>query len=396
MELRGPGVHKTLLGRFAMPGQSTNVHKYNRKERFAEQFRSGVSLHSHTMHSKEHLGRLPGYISKVPVASYIIEREIGRMHLYSGRTVDFRKFYWTPPLSAREAFDLERRQIEKHLGLRALVSLTDHDNIDAGLHLRMVRRTAQVPVSVEWSVPFQETVFHFGVHNLPDSSAKQWMAEFARYTAKPGLKPLRELFHDLNAEPGVLIVLNHPYWDAESVGPEQHKSALAEFLETLGPLVHALELNGMRSRRENREVIKLAELARIPVVSGGDRHGCEPNAVLNLTSAVTFEEFVAEIREEQRSDVVLMPQFFEPLQLRLLEGAWHALCDAPGEFGRRHWMTRVFIEGRQGEIHPLSRFTGTRFEQVVDQFRWIMALLASPQLRPALRIAFLGNEEGGI
>ena len=375
---------------------TTNIHKYKRNERFAERFRSGVSLHSHTMHSKEHLGRLPGYISKVPVASYIIEREIGRLHLYSGRNVDFRKFYWTPPLSAREAYDLERRQIEKELGLRALVSLTDHDNIEAGLHLRMVGRTAHVPFSVEWSAPFEETVFHFGVHNLPAASAKQWMAEFASYTTNPDQKRLRALLYDLNAEPNVLVVLNHPYWDAESVGPEQHKSSLAEFLEKYGPLVHALELNGMRSRNENRELLKLAQELNLPVVSGGDRHGCEPNAVLNATSAVTFEEFVSEIREERRSDIVTMPQFFEPLQLRLLEGAWDALCDAPGEFGRAHWMTRVFIEDRHGEMQPLSQFNGTRFERVVDQFRWVMALLASPQLRPALRMAFLGNEEGGI
>jgi hypothetical protein len=254
---------------------------------------------------------------------------------------------------------------------------------------------AHVPVSVEWTVPFQETVFHLGIHNLPDN-AKQWMSEFTRYTASPKPKRLRELLHDLNADAGVLVVLNHPFWDTESIGPESHKSALAEFLEKFGPLVHALELNGMRSRKENLEVLRLGESCKLPVISGGDRHGCEPNAVLNLTSGLTFEEFITEIREEQRSEVVMMPQFFDPLQVRLLEGAWHALCDAPGEFGRSHWMTRVFIEDRQGEMHPLSRFTGTRMEQVVDQFRWIMAFLASPQFRPALRMAFLGNEEGGI
>ena len=66
-------------------------------------FRTGVSLHSHTMHSREYLGRLPGYIAKIPIASYIIEREVGRLHLYGGRIVDFRSMYWTPPLSPREA-----------------------------------------------------------------------------------------------------------------------------------------------------------------------------------------------------------------------------------------------------------------------------------------------------
>jgi hypothetical protein len=92
---------------------------------------------------------------------------------------------------------------------------------------------------------------------------------------------------------------------------------------------------------------------------------------------------------------MLMPQFFEPLQLRLLENAWHALADAPGEFGRHHWMSRVFIE-ENGSATPLSQFTGTRFHRVIDKFRWVMALVASPALRPALRLPFLGNEEGGI
>jgi hypothetical protein len=94
--------------------------------------------------------------------------------------------------------------------------------------------------------------------------------------------------------------------------------------------------------------LKLGKAADLPVVSGGDRHGCEPNAVLNLTGATTFADFVDEIRLERRSQVLLMPQYFEPLRHRLLESAWHALSDAPGEFGRAHWMTRVFIPGRTG------------------------------------------------
>jgi hypothetical protein len=90
-----------------------------------------------------------------------------------------------------------------------------------------------------------------------------------------------------------------------------------------------------------------------------------------------------------------MPQFFEPLPLRLVENAWHALSDAPGEFGRRHWMARVFLE-EDGKAQPLSQFTGTRFQRVVDEFRWVIGLVANPMLRPALRLPFLGNEEGGL
>jgi hypothetical protein len=222
------------------------------------------------------------------------------------------------------------------------------------------------------------------------------MEELARFTANPRTDVLRQLLHELNAEPSVLLILNHPYWDAESVGPDQHRDSLAIFLQKYGHLLHGLEFNGLRSRNENEQVLKLSKTTDLPVVSGGDRHGCEPNAVLNLSAAATFADFVDEIRLERRSHVVLMPQYFEPLRHRLLEGAWHALCDAPGEFGRAHWMTRVFVPREDGSPRPLSDFMGTRFQRVMDAFRWIMALLANPRMRPAVRLAFPGNEEGGL
>lgn len=372
----------------------TRVHRFKGHSRQFSHCRTGISLHSHTMHSKEYLGRLPGYIAKFPIGGYILEREIGRVHLYERRIFDFNKVYWTPPLSPPEAYGLEQRQIEK-VGLASLVSLTDHDNVEAGKQLRMLAETSSAPISVEWTVPYADTEFHIGVHNLPGSRADRWMSEFAAYTKEPKTDRLREILAGLNDEANVLIVLNHPYWDAESVGPVEHRQALKNFLEEFQPFFHAIELNGMRSRRENREVLQLGEALGMPVISGGDRHGCEPNAALNVSRAGSFEEFVHEVRNERRSEMVLMPQFFDPLPLRLIENAWHALADAPGEFGRRHWMTRVFIE-QDGKAAPLSQFTGTRFHRVIEKFRWVIGLVANPFVRPALRLPFLGYEEGGL
>ena len=378
-----------------MPGCPTFVHRFDRRTAFAGPFRSGISLHSHTMYSKEYLGRLPTYIAKFPIGGYIIERELGRLHLYQHWNFDFNKIYWTPPLSPREAHKLESEQIERQLGLEAMVSLSDHDSIEAGMHLRLLEGTASAPISVEWTVPFEDTVFHVGVHNLPAGSAMAWMTELGSFTAKPDAKRLRGILSGLESEKSVLVVLNHPYWDAESIGPERHKRALGSFLSKFLPQVHAFEVNGMRSRKENREVLQLGAVLGIPVISGGDRHGLEANAVLNVSPAESFEEFVEEVRGEKRSEIVLMPQYFEPLPLRLIENAWHALSDAPGEFGRGHWMTRVFFE-QNGEAQALSQFTGTRFHHVVDQFRWVISLVANPLLRLAVRLPFLGHEEGGL
>lgn len=372
----------------------TLVRKFSPQTSLPANFRTGISLHSHTMHSKEYLGRLPSYIAKFPIGSYILEREIGRLHLSEGRNFNFNQYFWRPPLSPREAYQLESAQIRK-LGRRPLVSISDHDNIEAGMHLRMLPGTAGVPISVEWTVPYEQTEFHIGVHNLPASGAIGWMKEFREHTASAKPRNLRGLLTELNGEQSVLVVLNHPYWDAGSKGPAEHRKSLRSFLEKFLPFFHALELNGMRSRRENREVLQLGAMLGVPVISGGDRHGCEANAVLNLSQAQSFEEFVQEVRKQKHSEILLMPQFFEPLQLRLVENAWHALADAPGEFGRRHWMSRVFIE-EDGKAVALSEFMGTRFQRVIDKFRWVVGLVAHPAVRPALKLPFLGNQEGGL
>ena len=176
----------------------TQMHRFEARSREFSRFGTGISLHSHTMHSKEYLGRLPSYIAKFPIGSYILEREIGRVHLYEGRIFDFKKVYWTPPLSPREAYELERGQIEK-AGLAALVSLSDHDNVEAGKQLQLLtERSARSPISVEWTVPYDRTEFHMGVHNLPASRADRWMSEFAGYTKRPKKERVREIHASLN------------------------------------------------------------------------------------------------------------------------------------------------------------------------------------------------------
>jgi hypothetical protein len=49
---------------------------------------------------------------------------------------------------------VEKRSIERELGLAALVSITDHDNIEAASQLGALEETEQAPISMEWMVPF--------------------------------------------------------------------------------------------------------------------------------------------------------------------------------------------------------------------------------------------------
>ena len=99
-----------------------------------------------------------------------------------GRELDLKRAWWTPPLSAKQAWDLEKSQIEKNLGMDALVSISDHDNIHAGINLHAMDQMRDCPISVEWTIPFRNTFFHLGVHNLPVDSAKEMTRVMNEFT----------------------------------------------------------------------------------------------------------------------------------------------------------------------------------------------------------------------
>jgi hypothetical protein len=257
-------------------------------------------------------------------------------------------------MTPRLAFDLERTQIEK-LDLAAMVSITDHDTISAPMLLRTIPSARQIPVSVEWSAPYGDQSFHLGVHNLPSARAAAWMTALADYTAHPSDRRLTEILAALNAEPNVLVVFNHPMWDLYLVGREKHEFLVNEFLQKNGAFLHALELNGLRHWAENRATRQLAEKWHMLLISGGDRHGVEPNATINLTNATSFTEFVHEIRREKKSEMLFMPQYAEPWKHRILQSTIDAVRNYP-EFpqGSRNWDERVYHPDTNGVVRPLS------------------------------------------
>jgi len=316
------------------------------------EYRSAVSLHSHTNHSKESLRFIPEFTQKRPLLRWALERQSRRSTI----PVDWVRAYWTPPLIPKLAFEVERNQIEKVLALAALVSLTDHDSISAPTLLRVVEEASQIPLALEWSVPFEGAVFHLGVHNLPSSRAQAIVADLAAYTRHQSTPQLTELLAMLHQCPDVLLIFNHPLWDLSGIGRQRHVHVLQRFLQGNVRFLHAFELNAARSRRENKNVIQLAGLWRRLLISGGDRHGCEPSGALNLTCAQSFSEFVREIRVEQRSHVLFMPQYAEPLGIRTTQAVLDVIRDYPGYSpGCRRWDDRIFHpDPSAGSEQPIS------------------------------------------
>lgn len=320
----------------------------------AKGYRSGVSLHGHTNHSKEGLYFIVEFASRHGLLRRALATQERRSQREASVTVDFWKAYWTPPLPPLAAYRLERSQIER-LGLAGMVSLTDHDSIEAPMLLRVVPEARQIPVSVEWSVPYKDTTFHLGVHNLPSGRAESIMAELRQYTRDLHEPRLRELLHMLHEDPTILVVLNHPMWDLAGIGRQRHVSTLSAFMAKLGMYMHAFELSGMRGWEENQAVLQFAEGWNQLVISGGDRHGCEPNAALNLTNAVAFTEFVYEIRKDRRSHVLFMPQYAEPFTLRIFQTLLDVVRYCPDyPIGSRSWDERTFHPDRSGTIRPLA------------------------------------------
>jgi len=371
-----------------MPNSSVS---YLWRERNApEAFRTGVSLHSHTNQSQEtldflaNLGNQYGWIGRFTAH---MERRAETRH---GIRIDYTRSYWTPPMTSKLAFDLESKQIQD-LGLESMVSITDHDNIKAPMLLRSVPSARRIPVSLEWSAPFcGMQAFHLGIHNLPSAKAGQWMQTLAEFTAHPNDSQLTEILAGLNDDPNVLVVFNHPLCDLYLIGQEKHNFIANEFLLRNGNFLHGLELNGLRGWEENRGVRSLAEKWNMLLIAGGDRHGVEPSATINLTNATSFSEFVHELRREKRSDMLFMPQYAQPLKHRLLESTLDAVRTYPDfPAGSRTWDERVYHPDMNGVVRPIRELWPAG---APPQFlRWVIAtvlVMGSGPVSRGLRYAW--------
>ena len=355
----------------------------------AAKYRTAVSLHSHTNQSKESLLFIPEFAEKWPLLHWALKEQCKK----SVRPVDFSQAYWTPPLPPKLAFEVESNQIEIDLELGSLVSLTDHDSIGAPSVLRQLPEPARIPFAVEWSVPFEGAVFHLGVHNLPESQAHLIMDDLSEYTRNPSAPRLMELLASLHELPEVLVVFNHPLWDQRCLG-RAFRGILDRFLHSYVKFFHAFELNAMRAWAENKDVIQLAAVWQRPVISGGDRHGCEPSGALNLTRATSFSDFVGEIRLEQLSHIVFMPQYAEVLGIRFMQTVIDTIRDYPEHpVGSRRWDERVFhMDFQLGYHRPLSKLWKAP-PPYLGQIFSVFRMVENASVRHALNFTFRGKSE---
>jgi hypothetical protein len=350
---------------------------------FGNRYHSGVSLHSHTLHSRESLG----FIYRVAAQVGFIDAAVRRGQRRQGGKIDLERGWWTPPLTPRTAWDLESRQIEADLGLRALVSLSDHDSIEGPLELRTSPHLGNAPISVEWTVPIAGARLHLGVHNMPPGPASRTFQAMRHYTSGTSPDTLGDVLRALRAEPATLVVLNHPLWDEEQVGGERHHAALEALRRNHGECIHALEINGLRPWTENLQAAELARAWGKPLVSGGDRHGLEPNALLNLTGAASFDEFAGEVRGGH-SEIFITSHYRRPLFWRMFD----AVLDAVGDhdlhgLGWKRWDQRVFYECDDGAVRSLEQIWGDRSPGLVRGFTLLARAMHRSWMQRTLRFA---------
>lgn len=329
-----------------------NISFLTNGERPFETASTGISLHCHTQHSKEILDFVPYYAERIPLVSYFWRRAVRRYIKEHGRPPEFDSGHWTPPLTARQVFDMETSSLRSLDLPNVIVSITDHDGIEANLEIRGHVAESNAPISMEWTVPFGNAFFHIGVHNMPAEAAEEISEQLLAYTfaeGPPDDARLTQLFDMLADHPTVLIVMNHPVWDIEMIGQRRHEEALTRFLKIHRRSLHAIEVNGFRAWHENEAAIELAESLGLPIVSGGDRHCLNANTMINVSNAATFSEFVDEVRTDGYSRILVLHEYRTALPARQLASIAQILGsydDFP--IGRRIWSDRVFIDAKDG------------------------------------------------
>src|SRR5262245_52885099 len=188
----------------------TAIQLYRRGKPFVrpDGMRAAVSLHSHSDCSREKLDFVPGIARRIPLVAARFERAMDTYRRVHGRELDFAAAYWRPPLSPAAVVASERQQIAARFDCDGFVSLTDHDTVEGPCAVAS-SGDRSVPLSLEWSVPFDGAMFHLGVHAISPARLAATERALAGYTCG-ATRSLSELLQWLGECRETFVVLNHP------------------------------------------------------------------------------------------------------------------------------------------------------------------------------------------
>jgi predicted metal-dependent phosphoesterase TrpH len=274
------------------------------------EFGHAVSLHNHSCHSVEKLAALNHVVRRAFMRplSGVLQRSFG---LGGVTDLNYADVTFNPPYSPEDVYQMEAAAACEWGFNGVHLAITDHDEFAGSLSLMRGRPdlNGRIAISEELSLWFEGHLFHLGICHLPENEVE---ATHAQIQAAARGKRYDELFEILAAS-GCLVILNHPLiaW-----APGTRTIPAMDLLSRYGWAIHALEVNGMRSRKENNCVLELARQYRKPVVGGGDSHLLVPSSVISLSRAATFKDFIAEVKEGHGVPFVT-PNYFAPLRWKL-------------------------------------------------------------------------------
>ena len=137
-------------------------------------------------------------------------------------------------------------------------------------------------------------------------------------------------------------------------------------------------------------MIRLANASDRTLVSGGDRHGCEPASVVNVTCASSFAEFADEVRAGT-SEIVFLLHYREPVRFRLLKSVIDIMRPYPELPARERWSDRVLCRSYTGVTRSLSDMWSGEFPAVIRYFERIVRLADAREFRHIARQYFAGT-----
>ncbi len=278
------------------------------------------SLHNHSHHSVETMGMLNDVV-RLPWMRPFRHALQSAFGFGSEAKFDFDEISYLAPLTPEEVLRTERAAAAA-LGYDEIVlGVSDHDEVAGSIELfRAHPESAQrIAVGEELSIHFEGYLFHLGIAGMNPEEAEALHAALGEAARA---NRLDDLFEMLRASQ-CLVVFNHPLvpWG------EHRRSGVParELLTRYGWAIHALEYNGMRSRRENDAVLALARSVGKPVVGGGDSHLLLASSVLSVSRCGSFAEFAEEVKSG-RGVPLLTPEFFAPLAWKLFLRVLHFMA----------------------------------------------------------------------